>query len=72
MRTEVLVSKLKGRDHLEDENVDGTITLKRILNRWDGSVWTGVIWLRIWQVVGFCEHSNESSGSINGGDLLSR
>jgi hypothetical protein len=25
----------------------GWITLRRILERWDGAMWTGLVWLRI-------------------------
>jgi hypothetical protein len=37
----------KKRDHQEDLKVGGRIMLKRILDKWDGVVWTGFIWLRI-------------------------
>jgi len=46
------------------KHVDGRMNLQWILKKWDGSVWTGLIWLRIWQVVSFCDNINESSGSI--------
>jgi hypothetical protein len=38
---------LRERDHFEDQDVDGKITLKWILKKWDGQAWTGLIWLRI-------------------------
>ena len=38
---------LKARGHWEDTGTDGRITLKCILKKWDGKVWTGLIWLRI-------------------------
>jgi hypothetical protein len=38
--------KLKGTDHLEDQDLDGRIILKLILMRLDVRVWTGFIWLR--------------------------
>jgi hypothetical protein len=41
----ILVGNLKRRDHSED--LDGRITLGRILEKYDGKVWTGCIWLRI-------------------------
>jgi hypothetical protein len=34
-------------DHLEDQCVDGWIIIKLIFEKWDGEVWTGMIWLRI-------------------------
>ena len=38
---------MKTRGHLENLNVDGKTILKCILKKWDGSVWTELIWLRI-------------------------
>jgi len=32
---------------LEDPGVDGEIILRSIFGKWDGSAWTGLIWLRI-------------------------
>jgi hypothetical protein len=40
----ILVGKPEGMRPLD---VDGWITLKRILERYDGVVWIGLIWLRI-------------------------
>jgi hypothetical protein len=37
----------KERDHWEDRDVGGWTTLKLILDRYDGMVWSGLIWLRI-------------------------
>jgi hypothetical protein len=37
----------KERDHYEDEDVGGSITEIWILERWDGVVWPGLVWLRI-------------------------
>jgi hypothetical protein len=35
----------KERDHYEDMDVDAII-LKRVLEKYDGVVWNGLIWLR--------------------------
>jgi hypothetical protein len=35
------------RDHLEDQDIGEWILLRWILERKDGVVWTGLIWLRI-------------------------
>jgi hypothetical protein len=38
---------LRHEDHLKDPGVDGRIILKLIFKKWNGRVWTGLIWLRI-------------------------
>jgi hypothetical protein len=38
---------LRGRDHLEDSNVDGRIILRWVFSQWDVGVWTGLSWFRI-------------------------
>jgi len=35
---------LKEGDPLEDQHLDGSIILKRKLNKWDGRTWAGFIW----------------------------
>jgi hypothetical protein len=35
------------RYYYEDQDVGGWIILRRILERWDGVMWTGLVWLRI-------------------------
>jgi hypothetical protein len=39
----------KERDHCEDPDVGGWIILRVgwILERWDGVMWTGLVWFRI-------------------------
>jgi hypothetical protein len=32
--------------------------------------WTTFVWLRIGPIAGICEHGNETSGFIKGGELL--
>jgi len=36
------------RDHFIDQGVDGRILSKCILNKQDGRLWTGCIWLWLW------------------------
>jgi len=43
---------LRERDHVEDPDVDGTITLRWIFRKWNVGAWTGSIWLRIGAVGG--------------------
>jgi hypothetical protein len=43
---------LKNRDHLEDLGIDGMKILTQILVKYDGIVWTGLIWLRIERIIG--------------------
>jgi len=38
---------MRERDDLEDPDVDERIILKWMLRKWDGVVWTVLIWLRI-------------------------
>ena len=38
---------LREKAHLEDPGKDGRIILKCIFRKWDGGVWTELIWLRI-------------------------
>jgi hypothetical protein len=41
-----LVGNLQERNHLEDLDTDGRMTLKRTINKQDARVWVGFIWLR--------------------------
>jgi hypothetical protein len=43
----------KEGDHWEDQDVVGWTILKWILERYDGMVWIGLIWLRIGASGGF-------------------
>jgi hypothetical protein len=43
----------KERDHWEDQDVGGLTILKWILEKYDGMVWIGLIWLRIGTNGGF-------------------
>jgi hypothetical protein len=43
----ILEEKLEGKNHYEDQDIGGWTILKWILERGDGMVWTGSIWLRI-------------------------
>jgi hypothetical protein len=40
-----------------------------MLGKWSGKVWTRV-WTGEGVVAGSCQHSNGTSGSINGGEFL--
>jgi hypothetical protein len=42
----LLVGKPKGRDHNEDQDEDGWIILRYILERQGRLVWTGLVYLR--------------------------
>jgi hypothetical protein len=37
----------RGKDHLEEQDIGGCVMLRWILERWDGIVLTGLVWLRI-------------------------
>jgi hypothetical protein len=39
--------KPEGKRPLGRQDVGGWIILRRILERWDGAMWTGLVWLRI-------------------------
>jgi hypothetical protein len=43
----LLVGKAEGKIPLEDQDIGGQITLEWILERWDGVMWTGLVWLRL-------------------------
>jgi hypothetical protein len=52
----------------EKPGTDGTIILKWILKKY--GVRAGFCWLRSDPVADSCEHGNEPSGSINGGEFI--
>jgi hypothetical protein len=48
----VLVGNPEGKEHLEDQGVDGRMGSKRTLGRLVGGVWSGFTWFRIGTVGG--------------------
>jgi hypothetical protein len=50
--------------------VDGTIILKKILNKEDVRMWTAIIWHKTGTSSGLLKHGNEPLDSIKGRDLL--
>jgi len=60
---------MKGRDHLADLGVHWRIMLEWILDRVRGCG-LEVFGLGQAAVAGCCEHGNEPSGSIKGGEFL--
>jgi hypothetical protein len=51
---------------------DGRIILKCIQRIWDARMWTTLILLRRGPKTDSCEHGNEISGSIKGGNFLTK
>jgi len=69
----IFVGNLKGRDHLSDISVDGTIKLKYLLEEYDVMVRATVHSLiRYVPVVGSREHGNGLLYSIKGGEFLNQ
>jgi hypothetical protein len=64
------LESLKERDNSEDLGVDRRMILEWTLEKQVGKVWIGFLWLRMGPVAGSCEHGNEPSGSIKGGEFL--
>ena len=49
------------------------VILKRVLKKWNGTTWSGFIWLVIVMVVaGCCEGANELLGSLECGESLDK
>jgi hypothetical protein len=63
------LGNLKVAEHPEDIHVN-RIILERILGKQGGKSWTGFCGSGWGPVVDFCEHGNETSGFIEGGDFL--
>jgi hypothetical protein len=61
-----MVGKPEGKEHLEDLAEDGRI-LEWIIEKYDGKLWIGFIWLRLWntdcmlRTIGFCKTRGVSS-----------
>ena len=62
MHTEFLWRNVQERDHLQVLGVNGRIMLKLILQKYDRSALTALMWLGVG--TGCCEDGNEPSGSI--------
>jgi hypothetical protein len=64
------LGSLNGRDYLGDLDIDGRKILKRILKR--SSMGGGMDSCSSGEgsVADFCEHENETTGSINGEEFL--
>jgi hypothetical protein len=58
------------RDHLEDPSIDGTLMFKHIVKKWDGKMWTGLIWQRI-KRVGSCTVFHKILGASSLAEELS-
>jgi len=61
---------LMERDNLKDPDIDWLIILRWIFRKWDVEGWTGLMWLRMRQVMGTCNCGNETSCSIKCGKFI--
>jgi hypothetical protein len=61
---------LKERDRSKELCRNEKLILKWMLEKQDGKVRKGFIWLRIGTSGGCCEYGNEPSGYIKGGGFL--
>jgi hypothetical protein len=72
MGAKMWLGSLKGRDPLEDLGADGRTVLRWFLRKGALGMWIGFIGLRIGTGSWVCEHDNETSVSIKGGEYLIR
>jgi hypothetical protein len=49
----VFSEKVRERDHYDDQDISWWIILRWILERYNGVVWNGLVWLRIGTRGGF-------------------
>jgi len=61
---------LEGGYYLRDLEVDGKIIFNLILEQEGMIIWTAFRWLSVLLVADSCEHGNEPSDSIKGGDCF--
>jgi hypothetical protein len=66
-RTQCWSATTKGRDQLEEKDVDWRIILKQILRHLIGCLLATLMWFRVQEQV---QQSNKPSGPIKGGDLI--
>jgi hypothetical protein len=55
MCVQVLNGNLREDEYFEDLGIDRKIRLKWLLKKYDGRLWTDIIWLRKGQMAGYCE-----------------
>jgi hypothetical protein len=60
----ILLGKQEGKRPLIDLDLGWKFILKWILEKYDGTVWTGLVWFRIGTSESSFEHGNVHSGSI--------
>jgi hypothetical protein len=60
----------KERDHSEDLGVDGNIIVQRVLGKYVGRCGLDVAGSGQGPMAGSCEHCNETSGFVKGGEFL--
>lgn len=71
MHTKFLLDIVKGRGHWEHLGVDENI-LKFILDKQCVRMWSGQNCSGYDKMSGFCECSNDTAGTLNEGNFLSR